>query len=248
MRTPLLTALFLEIAVLGAGADHSLGEVRRARERLGPEVWSQIIQIENTAPRSVYPRRLHALVFELAGILWFYTPFDGTQSFSLHRGRLAEEKADFTPLLRDIEPGFARWTRAGDDLAEPESLADRAPLKNGCFIESYARLLRLVGEGAPVGEPRLLMYYFGAAPGRRGGHTVLAYEEAGALRVYDPDRPRTNLSFATGIGDDPRRLARAIQGHTVAGARVLPLEVPAEVDTRGLYVRADSDRPGQAAQ
>ena len=45
---------------------------------------------------------LHALVFELAGMLWFYTAEDGTQSFSLRIDRLDAEKADFGPMLRDI--------------------------------------------------------------------------------------------------------------------------------------------------
>jgi hypothetical protein len=247
MRTPFLAWLFLAVAVAGCGADRSLEQARRARDLLGPGGWAQVIRIENAATRSPYPRELHALVFELAGLLWFYTPVDGTQSFSLHRGRLAEEKADFAPLLRDIEPGFARWTVVDDGQAERAPVAFSGPLRNGCFIESCARLRRLVEEGAEIGGPRLLMYYHSSDGGPRGGHTVLAYEEAGALRVYDPDRPRARLAFAAGLGADPRRLADAVQGQTVAAARVLPLEVAA-VETRGLYVRAEAERPGQAAQ
>lgn len=247
MRTPFLAWLFLAVAVAECGADHSLEQARRARDLLGPGGWAQVIRIENAATRSPYPRELHALVFELAGLLWFYTPVDGTQSFSLHRGRLAEEKADFAPLLRDIEPGFQRWTVIDDEHAVRAPATAGGTLRNGCFIASCARLRRLVEEGVEVAEPRLLMYYHGPADARRGGHTVLAYEEAGALRVYDPDRPRARLAFAAGLGADPRRLADAVQGQSVAAARVLPLEVAA-VEIRGLYVRAEAERPGQAAQ
>jgi hypothetical protein len=81
-----------------------------AQTRLGTEVWSQVIRIENKTPAKGFPKVVHALVFELADILWFYDVAHGTQSFSMHKGRLAEEKADFAPLLRDIHAGFGRWT------------------------------------------------------------------------------------------------------------------------------------------
>ena len=174
VRNPLLPALFLGLVSVCFGADHSLVNARRAQALLGSDVWSEVIRIENDARNSRYPRSLHALVFELAGILWFYTEADGTQSFSLHQGQLAAEKANYAPLLRDIEPGFTRWTAVAADVAAGNSLPPEAPLPNGCFIESYAALRMLVARGVPVREPRLLSYY---AQGkvRQAGHTVLAY-------------------------------------------------------------------------
>jgi len=100
-----LVLLLLATASLRAG--DSLAHARQARALLGPAFWSCVLRIENETRGGAYAPMLHALVFEFAGRLWFYTDANGTQSFSLHRGRLAEEKADFGPLLRDIEPGFA---------------------------------------------------------------------------------------------------------------------------------------------
>ena len=101
---------FLSVTVLLAGERADLTNARSAQAILGADVWSQVIRIENTGSTKKYPRTVHALVFEVAGILWFYQDGEGTQSFSLHRGRLEAEKADFAPLLADIHPGFTRWT------------------------------------------------------------------------------------------------------------------------------------------
>ncbi len=225
MRIPLLLALFLLVAAASPGADLSLLHVRRAQKLLGPEVWSEVIRVENTARRSHYPRTVHALVFELAGLLWFYTDTDGTQSFSLHRGRLAEEKADYAPLLRDIEPGFVRWSVVVDGAENFEEQAPGAALPNGCFIESYAALRRLVAVGATVAEPRLLSYY-GKSAQERQGHTVLAYSVPGHVVVIDPLRPDVKRDFPATLAADPKGLARALEGPVVAAARVLPLPLP----------------------
>jgi hypothetical protein len=124
---PLVAFLFLV-----ARADESLTDARRAQALLGDDVWSQVIRIENTARDSVYPRIVHALVFDFVGRLWFYCGVDGTQSFSVYADQLAEDKADLGPLLREIEPGFRRWTIL------PRVRAAPGPLRNGCFIESLA--------------------------------------------------------------------------------------------------------------
>jgi hypothetical protein len=214
------------------GADLSLLHARRAQALLGPDVWSQIIRIENTDRLSAYPPVLHAVVFELAGILWFYTDFNGTQSFSLHRGRLAEEKADFAPLLRDIEPGFRRWQVVEVDLAATGSVAPDAPLPNGCFIESYAAYRLRVARGTPISDARLLSYYLGGASGLRAGHTVLTYSVPGGLAVVDPAEPGQERLLARSSGADPVRLARVLQGGAVARARLIPLEPPASAVRR----------------
>jgi hypothetical protein len=205
-------------------ADPSLPPVQQARALLGPDVWSRVIRIENTAGSSPYPRVLHALVFELADILWFYTPQEGTQSFSLHRGRLAEEKSDFGPLLRDIEPGFVRW-REVEQAWSP--LAPYPPLPNGCFIESVIALRERLMAGERVRHPRLLSYYFDPAE-HRAGHTVLVYEVGESVVVYDAAQPRRRVRLPVTAGGDPVRLARAIDRGRILRARTIPLEAAME--------------------
>src|SRR5215469_8361935 len=75
-----------------------------AQQMLGPTVWSQVIRIENCAPRSRYPADFCALVFELDDVLWLYTPYDGTQSLSRYRGRVERDKAGLGDLLRAVDP------------------------------------------------------------------------------------------------------------------------------------------------
>lgn len=236
------------MAATGGAADTSLVHARRAQALLGSDVWSQIIRVENTARSSAYPRTLHALVFELAGILWFYTDVDGTQSFSLHRNRLVQEKADFAPLLRDIDRGFERWVTVGSGEEEPGATgsSSSAELPNGCFIESYAALRTLVARGVAVSEPRLLSYYAGKASHRQG-HTVLAYSAAGRVAVVDPLRPEAKLLFPASLSADPKELARAVQGPEVVRAIILPLPLPAGRATREIFA-ANETRAVQLPQ
>jgi hypothetical protein len=229
------------LVVTCPGADDSLAHARRAQLLLGSDVWSRIIRIENTARHSPYQERLHALVFELAGILWFYTEADGTQSFSLHRNRLAEEKADFGPLLRDIEPGFVRWTVVPASPLDAIESNPGADLRNGCFIESYALLRRLLACGVAVAQPRLLSYYARDVR-RRQGHTVLAYVVAGQVVIVDPVNPETKRGFPAALASDPRKLARALLGLGVSDARVLPLELPNGAAGRDVLAAGDPVR------
>lgn len=224
-RLPAFVLLLLAFSTV-LRADLSLNQVRRAQSLLGTDIWSQIVRVENDARPSRYPRRLHALVFELAGILWFYTPTDGTQSFSLHAGRLAEEKADFGPLLRDIEPGFTRWS-----IVPRESwpaVTGAGELKNGCFIESIAELRGRLARGERMERPRLLSYYAKSFEGTKG-HTVLTYGDGDHVLVFDPGKPAARLVFARAFDSDPLALARAIEGAKVDKARYVMvdfLEVP----------------------
>jgi hypothetical protein len=211
-------------AVFAHGADSSLANARRAQAELGPETWSEVIRIENDAPASRYPRALHALVFELAGILWFYSDTDGTQSLSLHRGQLAEEKAGLAPLLRAIEPGFARWSVVPATASAPR--ARRGELPNGCFIESVAALRERLAHGAEMVGAQLLSFYVDVETGRKG-HTVLACETAQGIEVIDPAHPAVVRRFSAELGADALRLARAFAGGDVAKARWVPLEVSA---------------------
>lgn len=223
--TRFLAVLLLAIAVLRA--DESLAHARRAQLLLGADIWSRLIRVENHAEDSRYPRLVHALVFELAGVLWFYTSADGTQSFSLHRDRLAGEKADFGPLLRDIEPGFARWKNVS--AAKADAALARAvdhALPNGCFIESVAALRTRLLTGAPTRNPRLLSYYVPTADGRQG-HTVLAYETSRGVEIFDSAQPERLFLLPRETAGDPLALARAFDGADVVQARALPVALRA---------------------
>lgn len=240
---PRFPTLFLLLVTVCAGADRSLVNARRAQALLGADVWSQVIRVDNDARSSRYPQSLHALVFELAGILWFYTDLDGTQSFSLHRGRLAQEKANFAPLLRDIDPGFKRWWVVEDEPEASLTLLENAEadLPNGCFIESYAALRMLVAHGVPVREPRLLSYY-GQGTVRQQGHTVLTYADVRGITVVDPARPNRPRYFSAEVAANPTQLARALQGTEVKQARVLPLPLPESAARRDVF--AANQGPG----
>ena len=204
-------------AAFARGADFSLATARRAQALLGPEVWSQVIRVENDARLSRYPRVLHALVFELAGVLWFYTETDGTQSFSLKRGRLAGDKADFAPLLRDIEPGFRRWSVAPDGDATP------GELPNGCFIESVAALRERLARGGETMQPQLLSFYWDTPVGRLG-HTVLTFATKNEVEVIDSVTPTRLRHFPAALAGDASALARAMCDGVVARARMVSLE------------------------
>jgi hypothetical protein len=202
-----------------ARADESLLHARRAQALLADDVWSEVIRLDNVALASVYPRTVHALIFEFVGRLWFYCSVNGTQSFSLYADRLAEDKADFAPLLREIEPGFRRWVVLADGDAPA------GPLENGCFIESIATLRQRVAEGADVAEPHLLSYYIDTQTGSRG-HTVLVYRERGRAILCDPSQPETSFSFPVGLARDAVKLARAFENPDVVKARLLPIPLP----------------------
>lgn len=224
-----ITARFLALLVFAtaatsvSAADFSLAHARRAQALLGPGVWSQIIRIENDTRHGRYPQEFSALVFELVGRLWFYTDTDGTQSFSLHAGRLAEEKADFAPLLHDIDPGLNHWTVVDD--AAPAKQPKKSGVPNGCFIESVAALRARIAAGAPLSSPCLLSWYVDLPEGR-AGHTVLVYEEGQRIHVLDPLYPASARTLDTG-SLDPLALAQAMNSGPVAKAVTLPLELPA---------------------
>ena len=210
-------------AVFAHGADSSFANARAAQARLGPEIWSEVIRIENSARVSRYPSSLHALVFEVAGILWIYTDGKGTESLSLRLGRLAEEKADLDPLLRAIEPGFDRWSVVPDNKQAPA--ARPGPLRNGCFIDSLAALRDRREHGEVVANPRLLSYHFYPGSGKPG-HTVLAYGTDQGIEVVDPLLSDQVRQFPSKLADDALSLAQEFAGHGVAQARWVRIDVP----------------------
>ncbi len=233
----LLLAFAASAPAVASAVDPSLRAAQRAQALLGDSVWSRVVRIENTARSGRYPRDFHALVFEFEHLLWFYTPHDGTQSFSLHRGRLDAEKADFTALMRDIEPGFRRWRPVPPADGPVPAATGEADLPNGCFVESVLAFRGLHGRGAPMGRPRLLSYY-GRSKSGRLAHTVLVYEAGGRTLVVDPDRPGAPDAYARAQVSTPLALARAHHGPEVEAARELPIEAAAAAPARSPLLAA----------
>jgi hypothetical protein len=229
--------LFL-IATTALRAIDTLAQARYAQQLLGPRVWSQVIHVENKAVGTLYPREVHALIFELEDVLWFYTALDGTQSFSVYRGRLVQDKADFAPLLGEIEPGFGAWRVVPDEPVTAAKNAITGKLENGCFIESIAALRERLARGEAIGRPRLLSYYVDGPRGRKG-HTVLAYELSDGLRVFDPAKGKGPRTFSGALGGDPEGLARAVFGRRVSAARWLPLDSLVEREQAAGLMAAD---------
>lgn len=201
----------------------ALAHARQAQAMLGADVWSQVIRVENDGKAKHYPRVVYALVFELADILWFYTDTDGTQSFSQHRGMLAEEKANYAPLLRGIDPGFAKWTVVDD---RTPLATDAAPIPNGCFIESVVALRDRLLKGGEAVRPQLLSYYIETRSGLQG-HTVLSYEANGVIEVVDSAQEGKRFTFSSALGTDALKLARSLRGREVSAARLFPIDWPA---------------------
>ncbi len=210
----------------------SLDHARQVQALLGSDVWSQVIRIENDNRTKHYPRVVHAVVFELADILWFYTDTDGTQSFSLHRGMTAEEKANFAPLLRAIDPGFGRWSVV-NDISPISTLHSSIP--NGCFIESVVALRDRLLRGGEAVRPQLLSYYIPTRSGLQG-HTVLSYESGGHIEVIDSAQPGSKFTFSAALAADALKLARALRGNEVAQARLMPVDWPV---ARAAYTSTD---------
>ena len=218
--TFLLLGIWLSgVSALFGGESASLTNARRAQALLGADVWSQIIRVENTGSTERYGRTVHALVFELVGILWFYTDADGTQSFSTFRGRLEADKTDFGPLLKEIHPGFGRWSEVPSDASVGP--AEPGELHNGCFIESVANLRRCLAVGGALSRPQLLSYYTAGA--RMAGHTVLTFETPEGLKVIDPVCPGRPIFYPRESAGSAQALAKALVGRVVKRAVWVPL-------------------------
>ena len=230
----LLIFLLLTTALAGQTA---LRQVKQARALLGDDVWARVVRVDNTARRGIYPSPTYALVFEFNGILWFYTPYDGTQSFSIYRGRLEQDKNDFTPLLRDIDRGFAHYVVAPEIAGE--SLKPARGLPNTCFIESLVALRQQMARGE-VTRAALLAYYYGTDG--HIGHTVLTYETREGFYVIDPASSAQPAAIDRRLATDAMGLAVAVHpGSRVVRARFLPVDhlrvggpVPASTAVAGL--------------
>jgi hypothetical protein len=225
-----LERLLLLYVVTGAAAVASvvaapdgLADARAARAMLGGLIWSRLVRIENTAPhegwhRSAYPRVVYAVVFEVSGILWFYTATDGTQSLSLTRGTAARDEADPGALFRAIDPGFTGWSWIEAKGAR-EPAVPRHPA-NACFIESLAVLLRRLETGEEAGSPRLLSFYV-KTPTVLYGHTVLVFDTAKGLEAVDPGISEEPVEIPREVGTDPMALSAFLRGGRVSSARAL---------------------------
>jgi hypothetical protein len=205
-----------------------LADALAARALLGPDRWARVVRIDNSGPggpgpRSVYPKTVYALVFELSGLLWFYCDADGTQSLSLRRGALEADEADPGPLFRAISPRFRGWSWV--------ELPPRWPVPalgppNACFIDCVAALRRRALAGAESSSPRLLFYYIDTPAGPLG-HTVLLLGEGASQEALDPARSPSPVRLPAPLEGDPRLISRYLRGGEVASARVLRIETPA---------------------
>jgi len=212
----LFTALALTTAMLQGDAqgEGSIDYARQASAMLGPTLWKRVIRIENASTRSPYPRTLGAAVFEMGGILWFYTATDGTQSLSLRRGHALQDEQDLGPLLTQIDPGFTRWQYDSEAPGRDES----GPVPpNACFIQSIAILRRSLSAGIGAGHARLLSYYV-ALPTGLMGHTVLYLESGRDQVIIDPLKERRPFIVRTANPADPLCVASCIR-RDVAKAR-----------------------------
>lgn len=201
----------------------SLPAARRAQAMLGAETWSEVVKIENTLPGAVYSKTVYALIFELEGILWFYTAAEGTQSLSLYRHRTAQDKGELAMLLREIDRGFARYETISRNEEAAGFPGGGAPevLPNGCFIESVV-LARSLAVRRGITDARLLMYY---SPSRVSGHCVLAFQSAEGIFVVDPTGGPKPVRAARKWPSDLAELVRSTTGlKSLAAVRSLPLQ------------------------
>lgn len=202
-------------------ADPSLDHARKAQALLGPDVWSRVIRVENSSKRSLYPAKFHALVFEFNDRLWFYTDTDGTQSFSLYRDHLKEDKQDFYPMLREIDPGFRQHVILEQVWVEKPGV----PLLNGCFIESLS-MARDLDPAEAVIRAGLLSTYVGEGK-NRVGHTVLAYETEEGVYVRDPVEPGVRRWIARTFPAHEKTLAEAVFTRLgrISAAKLIPVSI-----------------------
>ena len=232
MRAGLFSAFLLASAgIAAARVDPDLDglpDAFAARAMLGPAIWARVVRIDNGEARGAdrrmrYPITVYALVFELSGILWFYTDADGTQSLSLRLGSLEADKADPGPLLRAISDRFGRW--AWVDRPRDLRLPAGGP-PNACFIRCVAALRRRIDSGDAADAPRLLLYYVNASASRLG-HTVLIFGDGGGLEALDPERSERPLALPAGLGSEARSVARYLREGPVSAARMLAItDVP----------------------
>ena len=204
LSCPRLLALGLMlVSSLSAGTRETAFQ---ARALLGPGVWSRVLRIENdrAGRDSRYPAEFHGLVVAFEGFLWLYTELDGTQTFSLYRGRLAADQADPGPLLRAIEPGLARFEDVTD---RPPALLPAGRPPRSCFLAAVVRWRQLQGEPVAPTRARMIAYYQRT---KTDGHMVLEFWRGGRRYVFDPDQPAADHELPGRLAEDPLKVARSL--------------------------------------
>ena len=226
----LLLALLTACAGPMASAFDAVGQVRLARERVGAKTWSREVLLELREATDVFPREVAALVFEYQGILWLYTPYDGTRSLALLLAGARPERVNLAGIIRpQISTVLAVRTLADEGRPEPGG-----HLRQGCFIDSLAALRREISTGAGIRRAALLCYYT-LGDGMKGAHTVAFVETATERFVIDASRSATPIEVAEGRTRSAQSLAAAVAPWgEVTSARWLPViedgeRVPAAV-------------------
>jgi hypothetical protein len=215
----LYAALALTTVLQGdSQGDGSIHYARQAAAMLGPTLWKRVLVIHNSSADGRYPRTLGAVVFEMGGILWFYTSTDGTQSLSLRRDRASEDEQDLGPLLTHIDSGFSHWEYDSEAAGRDERGA--AP-PNACFIQSIALLRHSLSMGVGAEHLKLLSYYVTYPTGMRG-HTVLFLQSDRESTIIDPLMQRRPLPIRGANSGDPTSVANCIR-HDVTLARWVPI-------------------------
>ncbi|MBA4138721.1 MAG: hypothetical protein C0518_15555 [Opitutus sp.] len=175
------------------------------RYLLGKDTWSRVVRVDNARPTARYPAAFYGLVFELEGILWFYTETEGTQSLSRSRGRIGRDRAEFRELVQTLSPGFTAVADVTDESPPLFALIDNR-LPRGCFLFSVLNWRRLESKRLGYCQPRLLTYYVATPEGPRG-HTVLIYRGGKRTFLYDSASESLEQEIGALDDDDPLGLA-----------------------------------------
>ncbi len=219
----LLSLLVLLVLLCGSAqaALPGLSDVVNARALLSPGTWSRVLRIDLAKAGEVYPKSFYGLVFEMASVLWFYSPQEGTQSLSRHIGRTEEEKERLAELLRTPFPALQDWKE--EEHPAPARAPESAP-RNACFIESLALLDFRLRHGARTDYASLFTVYYHDKQKVRG-HTVLYYEKGDKVYLADPAREEPFVLSKAFASDQARVAALLVRGRDVASWRELRLDV-----------------------
>lgn len=173
--------------------------VLRVGDMFGSETWTRAVWIVNreAGRGSRYPKKFPALIFALQGMLWMYTPLDGTQSLSQYRGRLAIDQQNLNPLLAAVEPGLKILAELQRSAVPTDA---QTPPPFACFPRCVARWFEMQRDEEPPDDARLLNYYMPSRSGQKG-HTVLEYRRGDERFVYDPDRADELPSISASVAD-----------------------------------------------
>lgn len=184
----LMGVLLLALSGSAALAQSSRASAYQAQRLLGGEIWSEVVEIENTAPSAAFPARFAATLFYFDRHLWFYTESEGTFRLSRLRRSLAGQKAKLPWLLKAAHDGFRAYSVLPSAAAGPVETPAAVGLAKGCFIESIYHLRRLAAEGRSLESARLLQFYMKKGS-RISGHTVLVYKAGDNRHFVDPAFP-----------------------------------------------------------